>query len=43
MKEKVKNNEESRVYFIKCHLEKYSQIIEELNHGSLEFSAVELC
>jgi len=35
--EKLKMNEESRIFFIKCNLEKFSKIHEEFTISSFEF------
>ena len=37
---KIKGNEESKIFFIKCHMEKYAKIIKEYNNISEEFHNV---
>ena len=34
---KNKSNEESKIYFIKCHMEKFAKIYSEFNSISQEF------
>lgn len=36
--EKMKNNEENRISFVKFHFEKFGKILEEFNHSSTEIS-----
>ena len=35
--DKIRSNEESRVFFIKCHIDKFSKIFEEFTMSSLDF------
>ena len=37
---KIKGNEESKIFFIKCHMEKYAKIIKEYNCVLDEFQNV---